>query len=96
MTTIISAIIAAAASLIVSVINSSAQHKKYVAELLRSTTHWTAYRLAELEKKVDKHNNLVERTYHLEEKAALMEEKIKVANHRLEDIEKGGGAHSLA
>ena len=81
MTTIISAIIAAAASLIVSVINSSAQHKKYIAEL---------------ETKVDKHNNLVERTYHLEEKAALMEEKIKVANHRLEDIEKGGDAHSLA
>ena len=95
MTTIISAIIAAAASLIVSVINSSAQHKKYIAELEKHDA-LNAYRLEELEKKVDKHNNLVERTYHLEEKAALMEEKIKVANHRLEDIEKGGDAHSLA
>lgn len=95
MTTIISAIIAAAASLIVSVINSSAQHKKYIAELEKHDA-LNVYRLAELEKKVDKHNNLVERTYHLEEKAALMEEKIKVANHRLEDIEKGGDAHSLA
>lgn len=95
MSTIISAIIAAAASLIVSVINSSAQHKKYIAELEKHDA-LNAYRLAELEKKVDKHNNLVERTYHLEEKAALMEEKIKVANRRLEDIEKGGDAHSLA
>lgn len=94
MTTIISAIIAAAASLIVSVINSSAQHKKYIAELEKHGA-LNAYRLAELEKKVDKHNNLVERTYHLEEKAALTDEKIKGVNRRLEDIEKGGDAHSL-
>lgn len=45
------------------------------------------YRLAELEKKVDKHNNLVERTYRLEEQGAILEEKIKVANHRLDDLE---------
>lgn len=95
MTTIISAIIAAAASLIVSVINSSAQHKKYIAELEKHDA-LNAYRLEELEKKVDKHNNLVERTYHLEEKAALTDEKIKGVNRRLEDIEKGGDAHSLA
>jgi len=47
----------------------------------------TRYRLEQLEKKVDKHNNLVERTYHLEEGAALLEEKLKVANHRIEDLE---------
>ena len=45
------------------------------------------YRLGELEKKVEKHNKVVERTYHLEEAAALYEEKIKVVNHRLEDLE---------
>ncbi len=45
------------------------------------------YRLAELEKKVDKHNNLVERTYKLEEQSAILEEKIKVANHRIDDLE---------
>lgn len=47
------------------------------------------YRLGQLEKKVDKHNNLVERTYELEEQAAVHEEKIKVANHRIDDLEKG-------
>ena len=95
MTTIISAIIAAAASLIVSVINSAAQHKKYIAELEKHDA-LNAYRLPELEKKVDKHNNLVERPYHLEEKAALTDAGVKGVNRRLEDIEKGGDTHSLA
>lgn len=47
----------------------------------------TDYRLKVLEQKVEKHNNLIERMYALEEKAQLQEEKIKVANHRIEDLE---------
>ena len=47
----------------------------------------TQYRLEQLEKKVDKHNNVVERMYALEERVALNEEKIKVENHRIEDLE---------
>ena len=46
-----------------------------------------AYRLEELEKRVQAHNNLVERTYHLEERTEVQEEKIKVINHRLGDLE---------
>lgn len=46
------------------------------------------YRIQQLEKKVDKHNNLIERTYKLEEKAEVFEEKIKVANHRIDDLER--------
>lgn len=45
------------------------------------------YRLSQLEKKVDLHNNVIERTYRLEEFTTLQEEKIKVANHRIEDLE---------
>lgn len=45
------------------------------------------YRLQQLEAKVNKHNNLVERMYNLEEKQMVMEEQIKVANHRIKDIE---------
>ena len=45
-------------------------------------------RIKELEKKVEKHNNLVERTYILEDRINLNEEKIKVANHRIEDLER--------
>ena len=53
----------------------------------RKSAALIAYRLEQLEKKVAKHNGLVERTYNLEAQAELMEEKIKVANHRLNDLE---------
>lgn len=46
-----------------------------------------AYRLEQLEKKVDVHNHVIERVYNLEERQAVTEEKIKVANHRIDDIE---------
>ena len=47
----------------------------------------TVYRIEQLEKKVDKHNNLVERMYEVEERVALLDEKQKVANHRIDDLE---------
>lgn len=52
----------------------------------------TNYRLEQLEKRVEKHNNLIERTYKLEERTELQEEKIKVANHRIADLEKAATA----
>lgn len=47
----------------------------------RKSAALIAYRLEQLEKKVDKHNNVIERTY-------ILDEKIKVANHRIEDLER--------
>lgn len=47
----------------------------------------TSYRIEQLEKKVEKHNNLVERVYKLEQHEAVTDEKIAVANHRIEDLE---------
>ncbi|MGL6218671.1 MAG: hypothetical protein ACRC36_11590 [Lacrimispora sphenoides] len=47
----------------------------------------TNYRLEQLEKKVDKHNTVIERTFKLEEVQAVMQEQLKVANHRIADIE---------
>ena len=47
----------------------------------------TAYRIEQLEKKVEKHNNLVERIYRLEEEQEVEKEKIKVINNRLKDLE---------
>ena len=46
------------------------------------------YRIEQLEKKVDKHNSIIERVYRLEETDKIFEEKIKVANHRLDDLER--------
>lgn len=40
----------------------------------------TNYRIEQLEKKVDKHNNFAERI-------PVLEEKIKVEEHRIEDLE---------
>lgn len=45
------------------------------------------YRLEQLEKKVDKHNNVIERVYMLEKRDAVEEEEIKVINHRINDLE---------
>lgn len=53
-----------------------------------SSSKLTAYRIEQLEKKVDKHNTLIERTYKLEEETAVLSEKITVANHRIDDLEK--------
>lgn len=50
-----------------------------------------AYRLEQLEQRVSKHNNLIDRTYHLEEEQKVIQEKIKVANHRIDDLENGKG-----
>ncbi|WP_251318612.1 hypothetical protein [Flintibacter muris] len=47
----------------------------------------TQYRLEQLEKRVQAHNNLIERTYKLEERTEVQEEKIKVANRRISDLE---------
>ena len=47
----------------------------------------THYRIKELEKKQDKHNATIERTYKLEERMELVEERQKVANHRISDLE---------
>lgn len=49
----------------------------------------TNYRIGQLEQKVEKHNHLVERMYALEDRMNIMDEKVKVANHRIEDLEKG-------
>ena len=47
------------------------------------------YRMGQLEKKVEKHNTVIERTYKLEEIQAVMQEQIRVANHRIQDLEEG-------
>lgn len=47
----------------------------------------TGYRIEQLEKKVEKHNNVVERVFRLEDNDRLLDEKISVANHRIADLE---------
>ncbi len=46
------------------------------------------YRFEEQDKKLNKHNNIVERTYANERDISVLKEQIKVENHRIEDLEK--------
>ena len=47
----------------------------------------TNYRIEQLEKKVDKHNTVIDRVYSLEKHNAVIDEDIKVVNHRISDLE---------
>ena len=80
METIISSCISAGVTLLVCLISNHGQQEK--------TRALMEYKLDELTKRVDKHNNTIERTYRLEEQMSLHEEKLKVANHRIDDLER--------
>lgn len=53
-----------------------------------STKKLIEYQISELKKEVEKHNNVITRTYALESAVELHTEKISVANHRIDDLEK--------
>ena len=57
----------------------------YIAN--RKSAALMEYRLEELEKKVDKHNQLIERTYKLEERTELQEAELRRQNERLKIME---------
>ena len=85
--TIVSAIISAGAAIVVCLITQNRQAMKLEAQLDKQTA-LLEQRLGQLSERVEKHNSVIERTYKLEELTALQEEKIKVANHRIDDLEK--------
>lgn len=54
---------------------------------MESITNLIEYRLKQLEIKQDKHNQVVERVYALETAVNVLEERQKVANNRIDDLE---------
>lgn len=76
---IITAAVSAGATLIVCLINNHYQTSR--------TNALISYRLEQLEKKVDKHNNLVERMYKVEETTALHGEEINRHKERIKILE---------
>lgn len=76
-TTIITAVIAFAGTLIGT-----------LAGISRSTA-LTTYKIDELTKKVNKHNNLIKRAYELEARADRTDDEFNRINHRLEKLEEG-------
>ena len=73
-TAILAAVISALAAIVVCVISNHYQNE--------NTRNLLEYRLTQLEKKVDKHNNLVERM-------AVAESSLKSAHHRIDEIKEG-------
>lgn len=82
METIITASITAAVTLLVCLINNHFQVSK--------TTALITYRLEQLEAKVDKHNNLIERMYRVEETILRHEDEINRHKERLKQLESDG------
>lgn len=82
----IEAIITGAVAIVVCMVNNYFQAKE-TDKKYNTTIELIEYKLDELVKRVNKHNNLVERTYALEQHEAVIEEQIKVVNHRIEDLE---------
>lgn len=54
---------------------------------IMATSKLSNYRIGQLEEKVEKHNQIVDRTYILEKHSAVIDEEIKVVNHRIDDLE---------
>lgn len=79
---IITAVAAVICQIIISMSGRSAAQRERA-----ESNRLIVYRLEQLETKVDKHNNVIERTYQLEKDADVIKEQIKLANHRIDDIE---------
>ena len=86
--TVLTALISAGAAIIACILNNRAQAQRAREENAKSMA-LIEYKIDQLSDRVDKHNNLIERTFKLEQQAAVQEEKLKVANHRIDDLEKG-------
>lgn len=82
----IEAIITGAVAIIVCMINNAVQHKA-TQEAHNTTIALIEYKLDQLTKKVELHNNAVERLYAVEQKVAIYDEKFRVTNHRIDDLE---------
>ena len=83
---VLTAIVSAAATIMVCVITTTcnlAAMKKQRQEM----SVLVDYKITELTKRVDKHNNIIDRTYKLEETAAVQAEQMKEANHRITKLE---------
>lgn len=87
--TIIAALIAAAASTAAALITSRAQINKTITEV-KTAQAVMVEEIKNLRREVEKHNGIVERTYKLETASALHDEQLRVANHRIADLEAQG------
>ena len=101
MSNIVPALVSAFITLVVCLINNAVtlnksreelkQHNLEVQAIHNQSLALLEEKLSTLSKNVEKHNQVVERVYALEKQTEVQEEKIRVANHRIEDLEKAVG-----
>lgn len=84
--TFIIAILAPAATIIVCLINNHFLQERNKQQRIE-TVELISYKLDQLTKKVELHNNAVERLYAVEQQLKIDEQKIRVCEHRIEDLE---------
>ena len=83
METIIAAVVSGASGIICSVLAAVSSNAKHAAELESRLEKWKAVtdtQLSELTREVRRHNNFAERM-------PVIEERVKVINHRISDLE---------
>ena len=83
---IISALIAAGAAILVCMINNHYQQEA-TKKKHDETIELIVYKIEQLEKKQDLHNNAVSRLYEVEKKLGIDEEKIRSCKRRIEELE---------
>ena len=71
-------------------ITSMGANMQQKVSLIELTQNYIREDIVTLRQQVEKHNGVIERTYRLEDNDKLLEEKIKVANHRIDDLERKG------
>lgn len=81
--TIIAAMIGAVVTLAVCLINNHFQNRRN-QQTYEKTITLIDYKLEELTDKVNKHNNIIERTFKLENQEEFLEKEIERINHRLD------------
>ena len=86
METIIGAIISAVAAIAVCIINTNSQNRKILLEMDKHNAVQTE-QITQLREQVHRHNNLIERTYKIEQRLAVLDNREKVSEHRIEDLE---------
>ena len=82
----IEAIITGIVAIMVCMINNAFQQKR-ADQQHHTTIELMEYKLDQLMHKVELHNNAVERLYEVEKVLGIQTEQIRVANHRIEDLE---------
>lgn len=90
MISIIVALIIGGLSLLGTIYTSKQQHSITIEEV-KNEVSLIKKDIKDLEEKQDKHNSLIERVYDIEATLKVMDNREKVSEHRIEDLERKEG-----